>query len=131
VPNLDDERFENYLKQFRPLVPDHLPTETRYAARRHSVLVIWAVGAMAIVIIGVASLWIVNHRIAHQSNQSASVNSPTRTPSLTMRDANDLLVKAPSYKAAMNELAFPPKSSSISPNKQSALTVLSEEKIKL
>jgi len=130
VPNLDDERFENYLKQFRPLVPDGLPVEIRHAPRRHLALAIWAVGATA-VIIGVASLLMVNHRIAHQSNHSASVNLPTRTPSLTMREANDLLVKAPSYKVAMNELAFPPNSSSISPNKQSALTVLSEEKIKL
>jgi hypothetical protein len=48
-----------------------------------------------------------------------------------MRDANDLLVKAPSYKAVMNELAFPPKSSASSNDKQSALAVLSEEKIKL
>jgi len=108
-----------------------LPVEIRHAPRRHSALATWAVGATAIVIIGVASLWIVNDRIAHQSNHSASVNLPTRTPSLTMREANDLLVKAPSYKVAMNELAFPPNSSSISPNKQSALTVLSEEKIKL
>jgi hypothetical protein len=131
VPNLDDERFEKYLKQFRPLAPDRLPIEIRHAPRRHLALAIWAVGAMAIVIIGVASLWIVNHRITHQSSDAASVKLPARTPSLTMRDANDLLVKAPSYKAVMNELAFPPKSSTISNNKQSALAVLSKEKIKL
>ena len=131
MPNLDDERFEKYLKQFRPLAPDGLPAEIRRAPRRHSALAISAVGATAIVIIGVASLWIVNDRITHQSNHSASVNLPTRTPSLTMRDANELLVKAPSYKAVMNELAFPPKSSASSNDKQSALAVLSEEKIKL
>jgi len=131
VPNLDDERFEKYLKQFRPLAPDGLTAEIRRAPRRHSALAIWAVGATAIVIIGVASLWIVNDRITHQSNHSASVNLPTRTPSLTMRDANELLVKAPSYKAVMNELAFPPKSSASSNDKQSALAVLSEEKTKL
>jgi hypothetical protein len=131
VPNLDDERFEKYLKQFRPLAPDGLPAEIRPAPRRHLALAIWAVGAMAIVIIGVASLWMVNHRITHQSNHSASAKLLPRTPSLTMREANDLLVKAPSYKAAMNDLAFPPKSSTISNDKQSALSVLSKEKIKL
>jgi hypothetical protein len=131
VPNLDDERFEKYLKQFRPLAPDGLPAEIRLPPRRHSALAIWAVGATAIGIIGVASLWIVNHWITSQPNHSASVNLPTRTPALTMRDANDLLVKAPSYKAVMNELAFPPQSSTSSNDKQSALAVLSEEKIKL
>jgi hypothetical protein len=131
VPNLDDERFEKYLKQFRPLAPDGLPAEIRRAPRGHSALAIWAVGATAIVIIGVPSLWIVNDRITHQSNHSASVNLPTRTPSLTMREANELLVKAPSYKAVMNELAFPPKSSTTSNDKQSALAMLSEEKTKL
>jgi hypothetical protein len=131
VPNLDDERFEKYLKQFRPLAPDCLPAEIRRAPRRHSALAIWAVGATAIGIIGVASLWIVDHRITHQSNHSALVKLPTRTPSLTMRAANDLLVKAPSYKAVMNELAFPPKSSTTSNDKRSVLAVLSEEKIKL
>jgi len=131
VPNLDDEQFEKYLKQFRPLVPDLLPIEIRHAPRRHLALAIWAVGAMAIGIIGVASLWIVNHRITSQSNHSALVKLPTRTPLLTMRAANDLLVKAPSYKAVMNELAFPPKSLTISNDQQSALAVLSEEKIKL
>jgi hypothetical protein len=131
VPNLDDERFEKYLKQFRPLAPDCLPVEIKPAPRRHLALAIWAVGATALVLIGVASLWIVNHRITHQSNHSASVQLRARTPSLTMRHANDLLVKAPSYKAVMNELAFPPKSSTISNDKQSALAVLSKEKIKL
>jgi hypothetical protein len=48
-----------------------------------------------------------------------------------MREANELLVKAPSYKAVMNELAFPPKSSTTSNDKQSALAMLSEEKTKL
>ena len=131
MPNLDDERFEKYLKQFRPLAPDGLPAEIRLATRRHSALAIWAVGATAIGIIGVASLWIINHRITSESNHSALVKLPTRTPSLTMRAANDLLVKAPSYKAVMNELAFRPKSSASSNDKQSALAVLSEEKIKL
>jgi len=131
VPNIDDERFEKYLKQFRPLPPGGLPAEIRPALRRNLALAIWAVGAMAIVIIGVGSIWIANHRVTDQSNHSASVKLAAPTPSLTMRHADDLLATAPSYKAVMNELAFPPKSSTISNDKQSALAVLSEEKTKL
>lgn len=131
MPDLDNERFEKYLKQFRPLVPDDLPVEIRPAPRRHLALAIWAMGAVAMVIFGVTSLRILNHRVPDQSSHSVSVKLPAPTPSLTMRHANNLLATAPSYKAVMNELAFPPKSSSISKDKQSALAVLGKEKIKL
>jgi hypothetical protein len=130
VLDLDNEHFENYLKQFRPLVDD-LPVEIRPAPRRHLALAIWAVGAVAMVIIGVASLRIFHHRVFNQSNHSISVKLPAPAPSLTMRHANNLLAAAPSYKAVMNELAFPSKGSSVSKNEQSALAVLSKEKIKL
>jgi hypothetical protein len=131
VPDLDDERFENYLKQFRPLAPDGLPAEIRPAPRRNLVLAAWAVGAIAMVIFGVAILRILEHRVPDQPNHTASVKLSAATSSLTMRHADDLLATAPSYKAVMNELAFPPKSSTISNDKQSALAVLSEEKTKL
>jgi hypothetical protein len=131
VPDLDDERFENYLKQFRPLPPGGLPAEIRPAPRRNLVLAAWAVGAVAMVIFGVAILRILEHRVPDQPNHTASVKLSAATSSLTMRHANHLLATAPSYKAVMNELAFPPKSSTISNDKQSALAVLSEEKTKL
>ena len=131
MPNLDDERFEKYLKQFRPLAPDGLPAEIRPAPRRHLALAAWAVGAVATVIFGVVILRILEHRVPDQPNHTASVKLSAATSSLTMRHANDLLLKAPSYKAAMNELAFPSKSSTISNDKQSALAVLSKEKIRL
>ncbi len=83
------------------------------------------------VVFGVTSLQILNHRIPEKSNHSVSFKLPPPTASLTMRRANNLLATAPSYKAVMNELAFPPKSSTISKDKQSALAVLGKEKIKL
>ena len=131
MPDLDDKRFEKYLKQFRPLAPDGLPVEIRPAPRRHLILAVWAVGAVAMVIFGVAILRIREHRVPDQPNQSVSVKLAAPTPSLTMRNANDLLATAPSYKAVMNELAFLKKSSIISKDKTSALAVLSKEKIKL
>ena len=56
MPNLDDERFENYLKRFRPAMPDPLLVgESRPAPRRPFVFATWAVGAVAIVILGVVA----------------------------------------------------------------------------
>ena len=46
---LDNEGFETYLKQFRPIVPDALPlTEgSRRSTRRRLLLPIWVAGATA------------------------------------------------------------------------------------
>ena len=132
MPDPDDERFETYLKQFRPLLPDALPVnEIRQAPPGHIVLTVWAVGGIvAMVILGVTSLRILNHRVTGESKHSASVELLAPTP-LTIRGANGLLATAPSYKAVMNELAFPPKTSTVPKDKQSALAVLGKEKIKL
>lgn len=130
----DDERFELYLKQFRPLMPDALPVnESRPVPRRHLVLAIGLVGAVALVIIGIGitSLRILNHPRVVDSNRSGSLQWLGPTPPLTMHDANALLAKAPSYKALMNELALRPSSSTPSKKKQSAFAVLAKEKIKL
>jgi hypothetical protein len=131
MPDLDDQQFENYLRQFRPLMPDGLPAdEISRVSRRRFIIAIWALGAIAIVVWAVASLLISHRRVAGESNHFASVHfvAPAQ---LTLRDANALLATAPSYKTVMNELAFPPKSSSIPKDKLSALAVLGKEKIKL
>ncbi len=128
----DDERFETYLKQFRPLMPDKFPvSQIKPAPRPHSDLTIWAVGGVvATAILGVATVQVLNHRVTGESNHSAKVTLLAPTP-LTMRRADALLATAPSYKAVMNELAFPPKSSTVPNDKQSALAILGKEKIKL
>ena len=133
MPDLDDEQFESYLKQFRPLVPDALPArEIRRVPRRRSSLTIWAVGgAVAIAIVGVVSVRTIHHQARTEPKHSDSILMPGPTPGLTIRGANALLATAPSYKAAMNELAFHPQNSSVPTDKQSALAVLGKEKIKL
>src|SRR5579859_3376820 len=132
VPDSDDERFETYLKQFRPLVPDVLPArEIRPEPRRRFVLTICTVGTVvAMVILGVVTLRVLNHLTTGEAAQSATVKGVEPAP-LTIRRANALLATAPSYKAALNELAFPVKSSTVPDDKQSALAVLGKEKIKL
>jgi hypothetical protein len=92
----------------------------------------WAVGGtVAIAIGGVVSVRTIHHRVGTEPTHSDSILMPAPTPGLTIRGANALLATAPSYKAAMNELAFHPKSSSVPKDKQSALAVLGKEKIKL
>ena len=130
---LDDEGFEAYLKQFRPIVPDALPlTEgSRQSWRRRLRLPILVSGAMAMLILGVVSFHIVKSVIAHKGNNPASVEVVLPRQPLTMRDANALLATAPSYKAAVDSMAFHNQGSIIPKNKQSTLAVLAKEKIKL
>ncbi len=127
----DDERFETYLKQFRPLAPDALPIKKRESALwRYWVFGMWSAGAAAAIILGVISFRIVLHRVSGPRNpQSVSVNAPMRP--LTMRDANTLLATASSYKVALDEMGFHRQRSTVPQDKQSALEVLAKEKIKL
>jgi hypothetical protein len=131
VPTLDDERFEKYLKQFRPIVPDALPMRrnSQEFLRRPSRLRIWIAGAAAILILGMVGFYIGKDRMAHKLSP-ASVQVDLTQP-LTMRDANALLSNAPSYKAAVDSMAFRSQGVMIPKDKQSAFAVLAKEKIKL
>lgn len=132
MPIPDDEQFETYLKQFRPLLPEALPTAPRERALpRHWILAIWSGGAAAVIILGVISFRVIPSRVAVRPGnpEPASVTSPMRP--LTMHDANSLLAAAPSYKAVLDEMAFHPRHSTVPKDEQSAVSVLSKEKIKL
>jgi hypothetical protein len=133
VLTLDDEGFETYLKQFRPLVPDALPTReaSQESWRRRSVLRTWVVGATAMVILGVLSFQIFKIHVADKGSHPALVQVVLPVQPLTMRDANALLSIAPSYKAAVDSMAFHEQGSTIPKDRQSALAVLAKEKIKL
>lgn len=50
---------------------------------------------------------------------------------LIQQHANEWLARAPSFKTAVDHLGFHPKTGSIQQGKQSAVAVLSEERIKL
>lgn len=130
MPDLDDEKFELYLKQFQPLLPEALPvTEVTRQARRRIVLGIWAVGAAAAMVIGVLSFRGLYSHVS-ESNHPAIVEIVPNQP-LTMRNADALLAMAPSYKPVMDELAFPRQRPMIPHGQESALAVLRKEKIKL
>jgi len=132
VPTPDDERFENYLKQFRPLVPDALPTTTRECSwGRHWVFGIWSAGAAAVIILGVIGFRVIPSRVPQRPGKPQPVSATSAMGPLTMRNANSLLATAPSYKAVLDEMAFHPQHSTVPHDQQSAVAVLSKEKIKL
>lgn len=137
MPTQDDERFENYLKQFRPIVPDALPlTAHSQVSRRPAVVRLWIAGIAALAIIGVVAFHITSnggahHHHAFQHSNAVSVHVVLPEQPLTVRDVNALLTAAPSYKSVVDSIAFSNQGSTIPQDKQSALAALSKEKIKL
>jgi hypothetical protein len=129
-----DARFEAYLKQFRPLAPAPVPVRRHgRAPRRSFVLAAWAAAAAAILL---AAL-IVFHshsagpQVTRPIESLASTEQLVNTPSLTIRSANALLTTAPSFKAAVDGMAFSSKATLLPKDKHSALAELSKERIKL
>ena len=133
MPIPDDERFEAYLKQFHPLVPGPLPASgSRHRARGRFVL--WAGAAAAVaILIGATALHIHTERVrvAATTSSPATPDRLTDGQPLTMRSANALMVKAPSFKALVDDMAFRSQTIPLPKGKLSAVAVLGKEKIKL
>jgi hypothetical protein len=133
VPIPGDERFEAYLKEFRPLVPEALSIgDPRHRARRKVVL--WAEAAAAIAILAAATalhLYTQRVRVAKTTDSAANTDRDAGGEPLTMRSANALMVKAPSFKVLVDEMAFRSQGISLPKGKLSAIGVLGKEKIKL
>ena len=127
-----DEKFEAHLKQFRPVAPQPLPVERRvHAPQRWFVLAAWAAAAAAVVAVAVLGFHARPGRIAPPVETFAIVDQLVKPQSLTIRTANALLARAPSFKEAIDQMAFPPKPAPLPADKHSALAELSKEKIKL
>lgn len=131
----DDEKFESFLREFRPRRPRLLTIDSlELTRRRRFVHMAWAGAAVAIVVAAVI-LFIAKHGPKQPSTpdmarDSAPVELTSQEP-LTIASANALLAQAPSVKAAVDQMAFSPQSTQVPKGKHSALAVLSEEKIKL
>lgn len=127
-----DEKFEAHLKQFRPLAPQPLPVENRvHASPRWFVFAAWAATAAAVVVIAVLAFHARSGRVAPPVANFTIADQLVKPQSLTIRTANALLATAPSFKDAIDEMAFPPKPAPLPADKHSALAELSKEKIKL
>lgn len=124
----DDESFEVYLKQFVPRTPEALPAATRERQTRRAL----ALGASAAAILLTAALLATNWT-AKRSHSAAgegywSTLQTTDLHPLTIRSANELLDRAPSLKAAMDELMIDSGEKKV-PKSQSAFEALSKENV--
>jgi hypothetical protein len=133
VQTPDDEKFERYMKQFRPLAAEPLPV-----ARPKRPIMRWfvplAIAAAGAVIMGVAVLGL--HSRPKPTHATGAVDSFARielvanAEPLTIRSANALLASAPSFKEAVDRAAFQFQVTPLSKDAHSALAVLSQEKPK-
>jgi hypothetical protein len=134
VQTPDDEQFEAYLKRFHPIAPEPVPTlSVSHSSRRSLSLGTWLAAVAAILVIGAVILHIRSNRVVVSNTAGDAAIAERHAPSepLTMRSANAWLATAPSFKAAVDDLAFRSQTSPLPQGKQSAVAVLSKEKIRL
>ena len=130
----DDEQFEAYLKRFHPIAPEPVPTlSVSHSSRRSLPFGTWLAAVAAILVIGAVILHILSNRVVVSNRSGDAAIAERHAPSepLTMRSANAWLATAPSFKAAVDDLAFRSQTNPLPQGKQSAVAVLSKEKIRL
>ena len=133
MPIRDDEQFEKYLKQFSPVEPEPLMAKEQVKIRRRpAVFAAWAAVAAAIVIVLMVSALL--HRHAPSAKEAGPGMPPVEEfnnpQPLTIVRADALLAQAPSFKAAVDDMAFRSESKPISAGRYSALALLSKEEVK-
>jgi hypothetical protein len=133
----DDEQFEKYLKEFRPLTPAALPSEKKRGKNAKSGT---APRMVALVAAAATMLGVVVFTFSLRLDQGSTSRTVARTDGterllnpqpLTIRSANALLLSAPSFEAAVNEMVFPSQATLLPKDKHSAITVLSKQRTKL
>lgn len=133
MPGSDDERFEQYLKGFRPISPLPLPIQRSGWTSRRAVVMAALAAAAAVLV--VAAVMLRSRPEPNQSSQGesrpAAVEQLANSQPLTIRSANAMLAQAPSAKAAIDSVAFQSQKTPLPQGKRSALAELSKEKTKL
>ena len=126
----DDEQFERYLRQFRPIAADPLPIPSRRPVR----FWLWSLAATAALALIIAMVWTIRfHRKPAGpglSERPPAFETLTSAQPLTLRRANDLLGHASSFDAAMDGLAFQSERIQLPPGNESALETLGKENLK-
>lgn len=127
--NLDEPRFESYLKEFRPLPPPPLPLNVPAEAPRkprHLGITIWAVSVAAIL-----AIVILRSRVRRITQANPHVHSAASTVAisqpLTLGAANRILANSVTIEAALNSLEARSEGPTIPTGKESALAVLRQE----
>jgi hypothetical protein len=130
VPLSDDERFENYLRQFRPLYPEALHTEKRGGARRRlSAFAAWVAAAVVVLTLAVVMMRSRSKPTHFKKGTGSSVQLEqlANPQPLTIGSANALLARAPSFKAVVDQIAYRPQTLQPTKGTQRLLAVLSKE----
>ena len=126
----DDEQFAKYLKQFRPLTPQR--NLSREPVRGGHDGVVWLTAVAAVWLLAAFAVWTVEHRpVGRPQTNSESAEHRAMPAPLTISNANALLVRSHSIKAALNEIAFQRRAGLVPSGSRSALEVLGQEKTKL
>lgn len=126
MPMSEDERFESYLRTFRPLPPSTPPRRRARENVRRLLIPAAAVILIAALLGFHFRAW---HR--HPSTTSLEVQKAYSVPMagpLTTRGANADLFRNSSVKAALDQMAFPVRSNQLSAGQVSALELLGQEK---
>src|SRR5512147_2658391 len=95
VPNIDDEKFEIYLKRFRPATPATLPIASAPASSHPGALTLMAAVAVLLVVAALA-LFLRPTGGVKDGADAIPVVETAPSPPLTVGSANILLTKAPS-----------------------------------
>ncbi len=133
MPNLDDDQFEIYLKNFRPLPPVLLPLSApakvvSQGKRRRRVLLAWALPAAAAIILGV---FLLRLRVGRPGvTKTELAQTVAHSQPFTLDAANELLANSHSFQVALDSLESESGAVAIPKGKQSALAVLGEENLK-
>ena len=123
-----DDQFEAYLRKFRPVVPDPLPTvEYSRESRRSWKLAVSILAVASMVLVGVFLLKVrTPQTMVPVISQVVSGEAGPPSGPLTQQKANEWLARASSFTTAVDDLAFRNQTNSIQPGKQSAVAVLSK-----
>jgi hypothetical protein len=128
-----DDRFEAYLRQFRPLAGEPFPMEKPKGATR--LRPVFVACAAAVILCIAVALGFHDRDGGTQSTQAVDVavrrEQMVNTEPMTIRSANALLATAPSFEAAIDEIASTPQATPLPKDKHSALDMLSKEETKL
>ena len=133
MPTSDDQQFEEYLKQFRPLAPESLQIGSHGSTTRWRVVFAARAAATALLFAAVLIIWprFEPAYLIEDTGSSAVLEQLANSQPLTIGTVNILLVNAPSLAAALDLVAFQPRTTQLPKGKQSALALLSKENTKL
>lgn len=123
---LEDDRFESYLRNFRPLPPSPRPRRrARGDVRRFVISLSAAAGILIAALLGFH--FRARHRqLSRTSEAVLKANSMPIAGPLTTEGANAALLRNSSVKAALDQMAFSLRSNPPSGGQVSALELLGE-----